>query len=358
MKGTLSLLDALIANAGFRTIFSYGEDRLWEQARQLLEIHNRLVEERRNEMFIVTTDQQRRWGGTGDEGEFIETAELGRSDAQKTEIPFATNGFPLRKFDRSVQWTRLYMRTRTVEEWANQMRAIQLADLRNIMRQTRRAIFDPTNKLGYVDRLVDKTQYPVRAFLNGDGTYIPPDPQDGTIFAANHTHYIASPVLDNAFMDALIALILEHGVVGQITVEIALAQEAAVRALPGFMEYTDPRFTQPDNVVGLRDGAKLDIYNPKNRRIGIYGAAEIWVKPYAVAGYCFARDTGKRPLAWRKRRGDDNGGFGNLEIAAEDERLPLRAQTVEREFGIGVNDRAAGAVGYIGGNVYVAPTIP
>jgi hypothetical protein len=253
------------------------------------------------------------------------------------------------------------------------MQAITGADLRNIRRQIRRGLYIPTNNLTYVDREFDgASQYAVRALLNGDGTPIPVNQEDGTTFPSNHTHYIASAGgVTTAAMDALINLIIEHGVTGEVRIEIAQAQETAVRGLAGFIPYTDPRLMSP-NTVGVGEQAipnqnRLAVFNPRNRAIGIYGSAEIWVKPYAIAGYIVARDTGRRALAWRTRPNpmqnnaagaDGLPVFGNLEIAAEDERYPLRARTVLREFGIGVNDRAAAAVLYVGGGVYVQPNIP
>lgn len=370
MYGTLDIMSLLINSDGFRTIYDYGDDQLWAQTDEYLRIHNDLVTAMRGDLIVNTTAQQVRWGGLLDEGEMHAVDEYGRSDAEKTEIPIATNGLPLRKFDRSVQWTRDYFRTKTVREFALQMQAITGADLRNVRRQIRRALYIPTNNLGYVDREYDGTStYAVRALLNGDGTPIPVNMEDGTTFASNHTHYIASAGgVTNAAMDALIGLIIEHGVTGEVRIEIAQAQETAVRGLPGFIGYTDPRTMAP-NTIGVGDQAvpnqnRLAIYNPRNRAIGIYGAAEIWVKPYAIAGYIVARDTGRRPLAWRTRPnvGGANGRpqltFGNLEIAAQDERYPLQAQTVLREFGVGVNDRAAAAILYVGGGTYVQPNIP
>jgi hypothetical protein len=46
-----------------------------------------------------------------------------------------------------------------------------------------------------------------------------------------------------------------------------------------------------------------------------------------------------------------------LQIGAEDEAYPLRAQTLEAEFGVGVWTRTNGAVLYVGGTSYVIPTI-
>ncbi|OWY59004.1 hypothetical protein B7486_76925, partial [cyanobacterium TDX16] len=96
-----------------------------------------------------------------------------------------------------------------------------------------------------------------------------------------------------------------------------------------------------------------------NRRIGFFGnqAAEVWVKPWIPAGYVlFFMKGPRKPLAYRTRR----GGTGNLIVAAEDETYPLRARTLEREFGVGVWERTNGAALYIdtgAAGAYVAPTI-
>jgi hypothetical protein len=98
----------------------------------------------------------------------------------------------------------------------------------------------------------------------------------------------------------------------------------------------------------------LDMLNPNNRAIGIFGAAEVWVKPWMPANYVFCwGDGGPKPLL---RRIDPVTG-GNLELVAENEQFPLRATTFERRFGFGAWNRTNGAVLLTNNATYSAPTL-
>lgn len=356
--GTLDVLSQLDAQAGFQTAAEFGEDRLYEYAERALAIHNTIVGELTMEFVDPTVLQQEQWG-TIDEGEFIEVDEYGRSDAQAVEPTPVANGYPLRLFDYTVQWTRKWFQNHRVSEWTNQVRSARTADVRNVIRAIKRGVFTPTNNTTYRDRLVDNLPYTLRAFLNGDGRPIPPQPDTGAIFASNHTHYIANAGgLTNVFATAVVNLVLEHGVTGGLRLVIAQAQEATMRTLADFEGYPNPFVTIPAD-ASVAAGRTLDMIRVNNRPIGMFGAAEVWVKPWMIPNYLYSYDTApnRKPLRWRRRAGTADTQAGNLVIAAEDERYPLRAQTLEREFGIGVGEPSNGGIGYIGGGTYVNPTI-
>jgi hypothetical protein len=94
----------------------------------------------------------------------------------------------------------------------------------------------------------------------------------------------------------------------------------------------------------------MNIYN---RAIGVFDTAEIWVKPWVPSSYLFAFNPAQRkPLARRTR----DAASGNLRIAAELETYPLHAQFMEREFGLGVQERTNGAWLYTGNATYAAPS--
>jgi hypothetical protein len=58
------------------------------------------------------------------------------------------------------------------------------------------------------------------------------------------------------------------------------------------------------------------------------------------------------PLALRER----NPGGSGLQIAADDESYPLRANTLEAEFGVSVYTRTNGVVLFAGDSTYTTPT--
>lgn len=358
-RGTLDVLSLVLSQAELRTVTEFGEDRLFDAIDESLRIHNVIVTDLFDEFCEVTTDQLRRWGGEI-RRRMGRLDEYGATDAQKSMLASANVGFPLYQYGDALQWTRNYFLNLTVRDLVQQFRAILIADLQNIFYQIKRALVKPTNNLTYVDRLVDGITLPIRALLNGDSTPIPRNPATGASFtASSHTHYLNAATLTDAAMQAGIDAVLEHGARGRVRVVIHTSQEAAVRALTGFVAYPNVGVVLGSNTQ-FAAGALNDLTKPENRPIGIYGAAEVWVKYWWIPNYLLTYDTApdRKVLAFRKRLGSSLAGFGDLQLVYDNENFPLRANQYMREFGISVNDRSAGAITYIGGGgVYVEPTI-
>jgi len=348
--GTLQVLDTQAAN---QTIAQFGEDRAFAAIQANLDAHNMIVREMIGDLVDPTVDRQRRYGGVA-EGEMVEVDEYGTADAQKIAAG-VTVGFPMRLFQYSIQWTRLYMMNRTVAELDAQYVAARTADIRNIQRQIKRALFTPTNNLAYIDRLVDNVNVPLRALVNADGTAIPNDPYGQPFDSSTHTHYLATTTLTEAAALNVVETVVEHGFGVGVRLYINRASEATFRAFSNFTPYFDMRI-QPGANERTAPGRTLDMGTMYNRAIGIFGPAEVWVKPWVPSGYLFCFDAASplKPLVLRTR---DGGLAGDLTIAADHEHYPLRAQTMDREFGIGVWNRTNGAVLYVGGATYTAPTI-
>jgi len=352
--GTLSSADTLRSSQ--QTIAQYGEDRAFADVEVDRQANNLITRDLLSSFVEITTDRQRRYGAGG--GMVMdEVTEFDRADAQKTPNG-STIGIPLRLFQISVQWTRKFMQNTTVDQLQAQFTDARRAYLMRMQREIKRAIFTGTNAT-FIDRLVDSVSLPLKAFLNADGSQVPVGPNGETFNGSTHTHYLytASTSVANADVVALILTVTEHYAQGKVRLEIAAAQEAAVRALSGFIPITPVQFVQPTSVVATY--GEYDRMNINNRMIGYYGTnyAEVWVKPWVIPGYLFAYVEGAPvPLVMRER---DQGSSG-LQIAAEDENYPLRAQTLEAEFGASVWNRTNGAVLYIdtgAAGAYVSPTI-
>jgi hypothetical protein len=194
----------------------------------------------------------------------------------------------------------------------------------------------------------------VKAFLNADSAAIPNGPNGESFDGATHTHYVARVgALAASDVTAAIETVIEHHNTGQAMLYINRAQEAAIRAMTAnFSPYTDVRVI-PASTAQVANGSLIQT-NLYNRAIGIFDGAEVWVKPWIPANYMFAFVMGApKPLVLRER----NAGSSGLQIAAEDEAYPLRARTVEAEFGVGVWTRTNGVALYVGGTSYVTPTI-
>jgi len=281
-----------------------------------------------------------------------EVDEFARADAQKVS-PGVTVGFPLRLFQESVQWTRKFMQNATTQELAGQFTAAQDAHILRLQREIKRAIFRSTN-VSFVDTLVDNVTLAVKALVNADSAAIPSGPNGETFDGATHTHYLARVgALAASDVTGAIETVLEHHSTGGVKLYINRAQEAAIRAMTAnFTPYIDARIVTGSGTTVAR--GELDQSNMYNRAIGIFDSAEVWVKQWIPANYMWVFVTGApKPLVLRER----TPGSSGLQLVADNESYPLRAQTLEAEFGVGVWNRTNGAVLYVGGTSYVNPTI-
>jgi hypothetical protein len=347
--GTNSTLDTLAASQ--QTIAAYGEDNAFDAIELARQAHNRNMMEMVENLVETTTDRQRRYGGV-DDMNMDEVDEFGRGDAQKITAG-VTVGFPLRLFDLTVQWTRKFMQNATMGELAAQFNAATTAHVKRMQREFKRAIFTPTNAT-FTDFLVDSVSLSVKAFLNADSAAIPNGPNGESFDGATHTHYLARvSTLAATDITSAIETVVEHHNTGQPIIYINRASETAVRGFTdNFTPYLDMRIL-PASTTRTADGDLLPT-NLYNRAIGIFDSAEVWVKPWIPANYMFVYVQGApKPLVLRERMAGSSG----LQIAAEDEAYPLRARTLEAEFGVGVWNRTNGAILYTGGTSYSTPTI-
>jgi hypothetical protein len=347
--GTLSTLDTLAAIR--QSVVDFGEDRAWDSINAALAAHNAQMLDMLGTLVERTTDQRRAYG-TADAKQMQELDQFGQGDAQKVTAGITVD-FPLRRYGDSLQWTRQWMMSNTVAQLAAEVAAIMDADRLNFTRQVKRALLTSTNAT-FIDKLGQpaNTSLTIRALLNADSSGVPIGPNGETFNAATHTHYLATAALIAANLSALILTVQEHYASDTPVVYISSTDEAAVRALTGFVAAVDPRLIQATTVT--RPQAGLDMANLYDRMIGYFGAAEIWVKPWMLAGYLFAYVQGQPPpLAMRV---SPYAGLDQLQLVAEDERHPLRARTYERQYGIGVWNRTNGAALYTGGGAYVIPT--
>lgn len=357
--GTLAALDTL-ATLDNTTVAEFGEDRAFAEIDAALEAHNRIEAELLGNFVDRTTDRLRRYGTTA-EMTMDELDEFARPDAQKVAAG-TTVGFPMRLYGLSIQWTRKWFQIARPSELAAQTASAMDADSKVIQREIKRALFNPTNYT-FVDRLMDSISLSVKRLVNADSAAIPLGPNGESFDGPTHTHYLftASTSLAAADMNGLIETVIEHHPTGQAMVYINRAQETAVRGLTGFTAYLDARLIPGGGATGTQANRNLDSFNLNDRAIGVYSAggvsAEVWVKPWVPSGYLFAWIMGAPvPLVMRTR----TPSSGNLELVADDEAHPLRARSLEREFGAAVWTRTNGAVLFVdagSAGAYVAPTI-
>lgn len=344
-------------------VADFGVDQAFDAIESLYQDLDRLVREQMS-TFVDTTSLQFMIAAAPDTMSSQELDEFGTPNPQKI-VAGQQIGFPLRKYGAAWQATFTAMQVMTGKELAAQATAAGYANLNRIQQRIRNALYSPTNYLFY-DRLMDRRmqyQLPVKALANADGFPIPIGP-NGEIFDPNvHNHLMATVGASKAQSDydLLITNVMEHHRAGMPMLGINQADEAFVRGfilangLGAFAPDVDVRVIQPLTQIYTTTG--LDITNLYDRRIGLYRGVQIWVKPWAIAGYpvCWQEGTDDKPLMLRERR---PGSFG-LKLAFEGVGHPLHAKVWENEFDISVFNRIGAAVlDSTHQTTYVAPAIP
>ena len=361
--GTLRVMDTL--NYGQESVIQYGIDLAFEQFANALVIHNQIRDEIVADVVETTTKEQRhRFGGQSRFTMVEVDIEFSQGRIAKKVGAGQTMGLPLKSFaPESLQWTERYLKFATVEEVNAQFNAQMLADSINDRRELALAIFTPTNST-FVDENTDGTSLAVKALANGDGWDLPllPGTGEAPSSGGSHTHYTAVEVFNDAAVAALQTNVREHYDGGELVIYINTAQEAAARALTGFVELVDPRIVLGVNTAHLA-GASLDLWSTYNRQIGIVtGGASVWVKPWIPAGYVFCFNPGQTRPIFRRQDKVDSVDLQVVQTEVPDNRRgKLTAYSVERTFGYGVVERTNGAcmkiTGGGGGTTYAAPSL-
>jgi hypothetical protein len=362
--GTLQVADSLAAlriQIG-PTVAAFGIDEVFNIIDRDLAYHNELVMNELIPAFCATTDQQEEVSGAMDAMTVEEIDEFGRPDAQKAAAALAL-GFPLSSYGRSIQWTWDYMQITSPSELAKQFDSLKNADLVGVKNNIVSRIFNPFNNPNYVDRKINNRKYTIYAFYNADGMFVQPGPEGQQFDPTTHTHYMVSggATLTAANINALITNVLEHGRVGRLYLQINRAQEADIRALNGpgeFVPYVPVNIRQPLDAMYATDIA-LNQDTPEDREIGVWGPAIVQVKPYVPVGYLDSVDTGAgsmKPLAYRTR---PNGALADLGFRGQHDPddFPLLADTMARDYGIGVWQRQMAAVMQITTNASYTPPV-
>lgn len=353
-SGTYTVAD--LTSITTQTAVDFGLDQINRALTADLAAYNMVFDDMVSELAEMSTDRERIYGASAD-GEMLESDEYDRGVAVKAGAG-SNVGFPLKKFVKDVGWTRDYFLQSTPAQIANAVLAIQSMHTRAARRELQKALFLSSN---YTTR--DRFQAPqidlaVKRLVNADSASIPNGPNGETFNAATHTHYdyLDGTAPTAAALTALIEDVVEHGHGSQVRLNINRSAETAVRALTGFKGYEDPRYILGTQIN--QPGQRLDISRIDNRAIGLFGAAEVWVRSWVPSGYALVYDAGTplKPLIYRQHPVSSIRG---LRIVASIEDYPLYAEVMDSYFGFGVWNRTNGAVLYYasGANAYVDPTI-
>lgn len=353
--GTAFTLDAVAELTD--VVADIDEDRIWDNLDAYFEAHNQLFMMALEMVAERTTDRLRRYGDV-DEIEAQELDEFGQPSAQKIGQAGYNVGFPLRRFGNALQWTRDFFENITVEEFTKQVNAVTDADEQGLYLALRRAIFTPTNSTFKDWQVTPTVDLPVKALLNADGDPIPTGPSGTSFDGATHTHYVGVTTGDaptQTEAETFIENVVEHFNTGNVAVFINRAEEGDVKGFNDFKEYVDARLVDQRNEIVAQ--GTLNVRSLYDRAIGLLHGAEFWVKPWVPAGYWLAFAMGpEKPLVLREH---PRANLQGLRLVADNEQYPLRARQWEHRYGVGVWNRANGAVLDVGtgGGTYTAPNL-
>jgi hypothetical protein len=303
--------------------------------------------------YLIEPTKERIAGYGGSSGMvMVETDEWGRVDPSRP-TPGGNIGFPLRYYQVGWQGNRRWLENHKPAE----MMAIAEDAARQNVQFRKNAIANAllgASNYSYIDHLTDRYTLSVKRLANADGFALPPNPF-GTVFdGATHTHYLARVgTLAATDIDAVVNTVAEHWNTGRVTLLCNAADAPAIQALTGFVPLTPIEVRMPN--TSITAVGNLDSSQDNDRLVGYWGttrAAPVWVKSWVPPAYVIAIQVGNgtKALAYRTPL----NGSGALRIAAANEQFPLRADTMEAEYGFGVQDRLTAAVLYIGGTSYVS----
>jgi hypothetical protein len=357
MIGTLTTYDMLatrfqIANTRLADI---GEDNAYKAIADLLADHNAIMRAIVGDLAEWTTERDAIYGG-GDTTGMFEVDELGTAPPTKVVLGSIV-GFPLRRFEKAWQGSKKWLQRATMGELLGQVNAMRMADKLNLIRALKLSLFTPTNYT-WVDYLLDRRNTPpiaVKALANADGMPIPPGPNGEIFNAATHTHYLGTGAFVTADLVAAKETVLEHYPTGDFVIAIARGQEAAIRTMtPNFVAALPGGVVAPNTAYAV-PGLSLEMVPVGRRTIGEFDGIPVEVKPWVPSGYIVTYNRNVRPLAIRTEGGV--AGAGDLQIDAQDEEHPLRAETYSREFGVGVMDRVGASILFTGNATYASPAL-
>ncbi len=349
--GTHQISDLLVNQTGLQTVTQIGLDNAADMVRADLEAHREVLLEALADIALPTTERLEAEGTFG-AMTMYDADEYSRVPTQK--VTGSQNlGYPLNKRSISIGWTAEWFRQQTGRDLALAVLAAEAAHVAKVYRDLRRAIYKTAN-YDFPDLYLNPGQstitIPVKRLVNADGQQIMVGPNGEAFDGATHTHYLANATLTSAFATSLVNTVLEHRVTAGVRIAIDATDETEWRALTGFKEYPDPRLVPVDG----SNRQTVDLTRMNNRAIGTYGAAEVWVKPWALADYPLAYDAMNPPVRYRQRV---NESLQGLTVAAQNDAFPMHAQFMEAHYGFGIKARTAAAVLYNAGGAYTDPTI-
>lgn len=354
-NGVLALND-LLAVQNVSTA-SFGLDRVAATLAEETAYLNSRLSEMLSDFAFTQTEQSATWGGGGIHS-MTKVDEYGLPLTQKS-MASITAQFPLNLFRQAIGWTSEYVENATPSELATQFLQMRKGYLAAIYTDMARAIYGVGGNYTFVDKLTKNISLAVKTLINADGSVLPNSPAGASFDGSTHDHLHGEASLTYAFVDALIAEVVEHGNTKGLRLYISSTDKAAFSALQ--KSVANDRFVPLSSAQIIYSGVnstveKLNNLDVENQLIGYWlpTGCEVWVKPWCPASYilCVATQMPEKVLCYRQPA--LNPGW---RIAATYSDYPLIGEFAQAKFGFGVFNRVMAAVLYTGNATYSAPTI-
>jgi hypothetical protein len=260
---------------------------------------------------------------------------------------------PLNDFGRSLGWTYLAMRRARAGKLEEDIRALIQMGSDTFEQQLLQRLFKSTyDAVGNTGRSVPFADAGV-----ADSTYIPGS-YGGTNFAASHTHFFRQAddaTGRSASLVAMAATLLEHGLMSPWELVIPEADIADWAA--------QTEFKKPERGVLTTSNIEVRALVEEETYLGILevprGYFRVRSSPRVPANYAgafkvYGHGDARSPLAVRYEDGYPLG----LALVGEFREFPLQEAITYFTFGVGVNNRVAGAATYYAAaGSYTSPTI-
>jgi hypothetical protein len=323
-----------------------------------LEVHNELLADATSLFMEQTTLELESIASQRSGMKLVRGDEIGTPVTVGGSSTPARVGYPLEGYFGSVGWTSAFWRTANTIDLTNRLAEVELADVTMLRGLIAQAIYSNATTTNYQSAWMrNNTATPIdlRRFWNNDGSVLPTS-WKGTTFPTTHTHYLAANGVTAAALatltDSLIDTVEEHTEGNQTILVVSNSDVSKVKAMPGFIELLPARVIESVSV--RRTDLSLDITQTDDRLIGLYNGRDVYVKPWAIAGYFVCLNVGaNKPLKQRNPIGFPVG----LHLEEENTMFRLQARTYGHITGIGTYNRSGGAVLDLVNPAYTAPVI-
>jgi hypothetical protein len=303
----------------------------------------------RTNLTFSTLDEKIKEGLNQNQMQFARATEYGRPDRQRISQAERERFIPLADFSLGIGFTRKYLALASSTQIALQVDEATRADQELIIRSVLQQLFRFANSgSGGI----------YKVFWNNDGD-VPPR-YSNTTFVGTHTHYLTTVVLDLAAVQAMRLKLVEHGLDSFRELWINPAQEAAVRAIVGFVavQNKDQLLFTNSNPFNATN-QQIALVDP-TQFIGVLEGFRIRVYPWVPSGYAFAYDAAPaglgKPLAWREY---PVASLRGLQLFNEDPNatFPLVNSFFFRAFGLSALDRSNGVCLKVTAGAYDTPVV-